>query len=431
MIGVCSCALYRTENPALKARGSCALLLTALYTKIHQSHQPGTVRHLNIRRVVTKKKPSEGSTIKKSISESTISNQVPEEKATVSQHDRAEKRSLAVEYHHYLGRIDVDKWRSRLVLPPDTYWEKWRHSLKTFDAGGLDTAVVFVERWKDTQPRIKFIAKNLVSPDAGHKRVFACIAQISLALLGVREVVSYGYTQQEAFDNQGIARVSMLYQSGELDTIYQGTIASRKFMAIYEQTAKYGLFPKFDITMTDDQPDPQFQLTLAIPKWELKATATAPTYIEALSEVVKIYDEAKKDGVKIPLTSEATSARLDILSFKTASRALKFLTEKMQAEEVRRWRQKLRTPGTPGPPWMYRVAVKGCYDAQVPMLRDLDAHFVGTITAVVRILQRFGFNLIDGFEEHLEATKYDADKKLSSKGEEEVGIAGHSDKSSL
>lgn len=182
------------------------------------------------------------------------------------------------------------------------------------------------------------------------------------------------------------------------------------------------------MSMTSDQPDAHYQITLELPKWNVKAVSTAPTYIEALSAVVKHYNNlVKKDGVKVPWGSQATPARLDILSFKTANRALRFVTEKLQTEEFRRWTTRLHTPG---PPWMYRVAVQDCYNPQIPMLRSLDAHFVGTITAVVRVLQRFGFGLIDGFEEHLEAGKDDTAAPESSRGEEKVEVADQSDEDS-
>lgn len=181
--------------------------------------------------------------------------------------------------------------------------------------------------------------------------------------------------------------------------------------------------------MTNDQPDAHYKITLAVPKWNVEAAATAPTYIEALHAAVRAYKNlVKKDDVKISLKPQATPARLEILSFKTANRALRFLTGKLQTEEFRCWVNKLDTPG---PQWMYRVAVGNSYNPQIPMLRSLDAHFVGTITAVVRILQHFGFHLIDGFEEHLEAAKDDAAKSRSPSGEHEVEVAGQSHVDSL
>ncbi|KAG9673570.1 hypothetical protein KCU99_g4944, partial [Aureobasidium melanogenum] len=326
-----------------------------------------------------------------------------------------------------LDRISVNKWRSNLVLPPDDYWKKWKNALNPGDAGGLDTALVFVDRWKDALPKSSFRIKRHEFSNTGS--IFECTSHASLALLGVRTVVSYGYTKQEAFDNQHIARVSQLYQLGELDTIYKGTIESRKLIGLYEWAAKYGLFPRFDLRMSDNQPDAQYQITLAVPKWNIKAVSTAPTYVEALAAVIKTYrNSVKKDDVRIPLTPEATSARLEHLSFTTANRALRFLTEKLQPSDFRRWTKKLDTPG---PQWAYRIAVEGCYNPEIPMLRKRDAHFIGTITAVVRILQRFGFELMDGFNEHLEAVKDDTARSRSSGGEEEAEIADQSRESSF
>lgn len=181
--------------------------------------------------------------------------------------------------------------------------------------------------------------------------------------------------------------------------------------------------------MSSDQPDAQYRITLAVPKWNVKAISTAPTFIKALNSVTKVYrNDTKKDGVRIPMTPEATPARLEHLDFSTADRALKFLVEKIQPSDYRRWTKKLDTPG---PQWAHRVAVEECYNPEIPTLRKRDAHFIGTVTAVVRILQRFGFELIDGFEEHIKAGKDDTAKSSSAVGEGEVEIAGQSDESSL
>ncbi|KAH0203382.1 hypothetical protein KCU86_g9235, partial [Aureobasidium melanogenum] len=271
-----------------------------------------------------------------------------------------------------LDCINVNKWRSDLVLPSDAYWKKWKNALNPSDAGGLDTALMFVDRWKDALPKSSFRVKRHEFSNTGS--IFECTSHVSLALLGVRTVVSYGYNKQEAFDNQHIARVSQLYQLGELDTIYKGTIESRKLIGLYEWAAKYGLFPRFDFRMSDNQPDAQYQITLAVPKWNVKAVSTAPTYIEALAAVIKTYGNSlKKDGVRIPLTPEATSARLEHLSFTTANRALRFLTEKLQPSDFRRWTKKLDTPG---PQWAYRIAVEGCYNPEIPIGAALAALWV-------------------------------------------------------
>ncbi|KAG9601664.1 hypothetical protein KCU97_g2404, partial [Aureobasidium melanogenum] len=391
-------------------------------------HQLGTVRHLNIRHVITQRKPSEVTNIERSFPKKTVVHRHPRKEATVPHSDPSDERtSAALQHHKRLDRISVNKWRSNLILPPDAYWQKWENALKPSDAGGLDTALMFVDRWKDALPKSSFRVRRHEFSNTGS--IFECTSHVSLALLGVRTVVSYGYNKQEAFDNQHIARVSQLYQLGELDTIYKGTIESRKLIGLYEWAAKYGLFPRFDFRMSDNQPDAQYQITLAVPKWNVKAVSTAPTYIEALAAVIKTYGNSlKKDGVRIPLTPEATSARLEHLSFTTANRALRFLTEKLQPSDFRRWTKKLDTPG---PQWAYRIAVEGCYNPEIPMLRKRDAHFIGTITAVVRLLQRFGFDLMDGFEEHLEAVKIDVVKSGSSSREEEVEIADQSHESSF
>ncbi|KAH0369241.1 hypothetical protein KCU65_g3451, partial [Aureobasidium melanogenum] len=381
---------------------------------------------LNIRRVITQRKPSEDTTTERNPPKKTIGDRNPARKATPPPGDPSDKRTLAALQHHKnLDRTDVNKWRSDLVLPPDAFWNKWKNALSPSDAGGLDTALRFVDRWTDALNKSSFRVNPHEFSSTGS--ILECTSHASLALLGVRTTVSYGYTKQEAFDNQHIARVSQLYQLGELDTIYKGTVESRKLMGLYEWAAKYGLFPRFDIKMTDDQPDAQYQITLAVPKWNVKAVSTAPTYIEALDTVIKTYkNSVKKDDVRISLTPEATSARLEHLNLATAGRALKFVTEKLQPSDFRKWTMKLDTPG---PQWAYRVAVEGCYNPEIPMLRKRDAYYVGTITAVVRILQRFGFDLIDGFKEYLEATQ-DAARPRSSSGKGEVEIVDQSGESS-
>lgn len=198
MINICSRAICRKASLSSGARGSSVLRSTTLDTRAHQFHHLGTVRHLNIRHVITQKKPSEMATTKKSTPRANHNDQSPKQHSPEFKSSSSEKRDKAALQHHdihSLGRIDADKWRSNLVLPPDAFWKKWRSALRPFDAGGLDTAVAFVDRWKLELPKISFAARKHDFPTADRKHVFQCTSQISLALLGVRKVVSYGYSK--------------------------------------------------------------------------------------------------------------------------------------------------------------------------------------------------------------------------------------------
>lgn len=196
MLSVYSRAICRKPSSSLGSQRSLPLLSTTLATRAHQSHQLGAVRHLNIRRVVTQKKSSEVAATEESTSQTTLKEQFSERQDPVSKGNFSEKRESAAQRHHSNSRrIDVDKWRSNLVLPPDAFWKKWRTALKPYDAGGLETALKFVERWKLASPKIIFTAWKHDFPTAGRKRIFVCTSEVPLVLLGVRKVVSYGYSR--------------------------------------------------------------------------------------------------------------------------------------------------------------------------------------------------------------------------------------------
>lgn len=192
MLGVRSRAICHTADSPLGFR---LLLPTAFDTKIYHSHQPRTVRHLNIRHVITERKPSKATTTKRSLPRKTVVDRHPERDATVSHDNPLDKRTSAAALHQHnrLDRINVNKWRSNLVLPPDTYWKKWKNALKDSDAGGLDTALMFVDRWKDALPKSIFHKKRHEFSDTGF--IYECTSHCSLAVLGVRTVVSYGYNK--------------------------------------------------------------------------------------------------------------------------------------------------------------------------------------------------------------------------------------------
>lgn len=189
-------AICRKASSSLGSQRSFAFLSTALAPRAHQFHQLDTVRHASFRYVVPKRKPSEVAATDKSTLRTTPKDQSFEQHDPVSKGNSSEKRESAAQWHHSLSRrIEVDKWRSNLVLPSDAYWKKWKSALKTFDAGGLETALTFVERWKLASPKITFTSRKHDFPTVGRKRLFECISQVPLALLGVRKVVSYGYSK--------------------------------------------------------------------------------------------------------------------------------------------------------------------------------------------------------------------------------------------
>ncbi|KEQ69141.1 hypothetical protein M436DRAFT_67556 [Aureobasidium namibiae CBS 147.97] len=296
----------------------------------------------------------------------------------------------------------VEEWRANLILPTHAYWHKWTKALRDSDPGGLLTARKFVERWCDCQPGTAFEVKEQTN---GRIKVFECISEVHVPLLGLRKVVSYGcnrasLSQPEAISNSNIALVSRLYQDGKLDSIYKGTIASRKFMAIYEEAARYGLHPRFKLSMLDDRPGASFYIRLDVPEWKLFASASARTYISALARVVDTYEsKAKIARVKTCFSPQASKNTLDLLTYTTAHRALKFLLQRLQLDKVYEAR---RLDDPQGPQWTYNIYVQGFKPLEVPTIRQCDARYVGITTTVVRLLQRFGFDKMHGFKRYLE-----------------------------
>jgi hypothetical protein len=172
---------------------------------------------------------------------------------------------------------------------------------------------------------------------------------------------------------------------------------------VYEQAAKFGFHPRFKLSMSNDQPGAHFQITLAAPEWKVFAQASAPAYIDALSAVLESYEtQTKKRHVKTRLMPQASEDRLDILSYKTADRALKYLLEKLQ---IHHRHYASRDDDTQGPQWTYRVLIKGIRPADVPTIRKADSRYIGITTTVVRLLQHFGYDKLDGFKESLEEAK--------------------------
>lgn len=197
-------------------------------------------------------------------------------------------------------------------------------------------------------------------------------------------------------------------------------------MQIYEEAAKFGFHPRFKISMSGDQPDAQFQISLSAPEWRVHATTSKPTYIGALSAVVESYvTQAKRLDDARRMTPRAFKERLDILSFTTAGRALGYLLNKLQLRD----RHDLVRLDTQGPQWTYKISIKKVYSAAVPTIRRVDARYMGTTTTVVRLLQAYGYDKLDGFKEYLETAggKNEAITLPSSRKKGEVERAGQSD----
>jgi hypothetical protein len=171
--------------------------------------------------------------------------------------------------------------------------------------------------------------------------------------------------------------------------------------------------------MSNDRPGAQMQITLGAPEWKVFAQASAPAYIDALSTVLESYEtQTKKRGVKTRLKPQASEGRLDILSYKTADRALQYLSEKLQIDH----RHNLRRDGdAQGPQWTYKVFIKGHRPAEVSTIRKDDSRYFGIITTVVRLLQRFGYDKLDGFKESLEAKKNYLESLREQGKDEEAG----------
>jgi hypothetical protein len=173
--------------------------------------------------------------------------------------------------------------------------------------------------------------------------------------------------------------------------------------------------------MSNDQAGAQFQITLAAPEWGVQALSCAPTYTQALSAVVESYNnQVKKRGVKTRLRPDATRERLEILNSRTSGRVLEYLVHKLQINNYHWHSTRLDTQG---PQWIRKFSGNRNKNTGVPMLRRKDAHSIGTIIAVVQILQLHGFDAMDGYQEYVEQTKKDATastprEKVEGEGEQ-------------
>jgi hypothetical protein len=168
---------------------------------LYKFHQSGPARQYNIRHVITKKTPS-GIINTSTASDAVISKTSVKEQAAALNDDSLEGQVSAplryIQHTKYLGanveNVIVDEWRSNLILPSAAFWEKWSAELTETDAGGLRTAEKFTERWQTEKLEMHIRTVKLDGSNGG-RRIFQCTKSLSLPLLGVRTVVSYGYTK--------------------------------------------------------------------------------------------------------------------------------------------------------------------------------------------------------------------------------------------
>ncbi|KAI5202867.1 hypothetical protein E4T39_04438 [Aureobasidium subglaciale] len=143
---------------------------------------------------------------------------------------------------------------------------------------------------------------------------------------------------------------------------------------------------------------------MEVPEWKVRALATGRTYVEALKAVVESYEsQIEQSGVKKPLTPEATKDRLGNLAYASSHATLNFLVKKLQLRSFEKTTSKLDLLGGL---FVCKIWAKGeLISADIPMMRKGDAYTLAELTGSVRLLQRFGFDAIEGFEEVREARK--------------------------
>lgn len=156
--------------------------------------------------------------------------------------------------------------------------------------------------------------------------------------------------------------------------------------------------------MSNDQPGAHYQITLSVPEWNVKVLASAPRYVEALSEAIDSYQEkVKKRDVKQKISPDVTASRMKDLKAATAYHALNYVLRKLNIKNLGKQYDQLKTAG---PKHKYSIRINGkLANADVPMIRRDDAPRLAWLTAAVTILQRYGFDAMDGFSEHFVANK--------------------------
>jgi hypothetical protein len=154
---------------------------TTQASNLYRPHRLGPVRYFKIRRVVTNNTLAG--------TEVTLPNYGPPKETGPALRRKSRPTPNSGTSAESAEHINADRWRSNLILPPDTYWDKWRTSLTENDAGGLLTAEKFVARWNDIPPETDVHVRKEVT---GMRRIYACVSEFSLPLIGLCKVVSYG-----------------------------------------------------------------------------------------------------------------------------------------------------------------------------------------------------------------------------------------------
>jgi hypothetical protein len=148
--------VVRTTHLSGGYLGPCISPRTTHGKNLYRFYQFGPVRQFNIRRVITKKKPSETIAIQ-TASNTVVRKTSVEKQVTAPNDDSLEGQVSAplrtIQHTNGSGtrveHVNIRNWRSNLILPPNTYFDKWSSALRELDAGGLQTAEAFVGRWSD------------------------------------------------------------------------------------------------------------------------------------------------------------------------------------------------------------------------------------------------------------------------------------------
>ncbi|KAI5205884.1 hypothetical protein AUEXF2481DRAFT_27524 [Aureobasidium subglaciale EXF-2481] len=333
--------------------------------------------------------------------------------------ENEEIASAALDTRPYSPDLDIKDWSSKLFRPPDSYWKKWVPLLGENNLGGSDTVLKSVNRYWRGKFETRYIRRKH-GPSHAERDFYCCSNRYPITpLLGTRIVYAFGHTKEEAFENVGPAIVSELYKAGALDKLYENVIVSRKIIDIYEQAARYGLYPRFSAVARAKSVH-RFRITMEVPEWNVRAMAIGRTYIEALEAVIESYDDQVNErGVKRPLTPEATKDRLQGLNVVTSSRTLQFLLQKLHLSSIRT--EVANQPLLEGR-YVCKIWAKGeLISAGVPMGQVSVAKKISRLTGAVRLLQRFGFDAVEGLEEGLEADNAeDITQKSIDRGEHEM-----------
>ena len=166
---------------------------TAHGTGLHQIHRFGPVRHINIRHVIPAKRvdiTSDGAASEAAAEKRSSGDQIT---APAGQPSLVQTPKLSRDSRQkVVESIDVERWRSSLILPSHTFFDRWTAALREHDAGGLRTAVMFVRRWCNALSEKRFAAVR--EKDSGAKMT-ECTAVYDMPIIGPRTVISFGHNK--------------------------------------------------------------------------------------------------------------------------------------------------------------------------------------------------------------------------------------------